>query len=206
MTDLLQTDASYKVTWQGYPILLVGTSDKNKVFHPFALAVSKNERTEDFEFIFRAVEMFSNDWKPEVLLADASEAITAAFEKVFGAPRVRIMCYFHVTENVEKFLRPLSNQKTINQIKSDMQALQNEQRRDIFDVASALFLQKWRKEQPDFTAYFEKEWLQKNSEWFEDAACGYPSTNNGLEGTNSWIKTEHTLRDRLPYASWPVFE
>ena len=91
------------MTYQGYPVLLVGTSDKNNVFHPFALAITKNEKTKDYEFIFRAVEMFSDDWKPRVLLADASEAITAAFQKVFGTPLVRIMCFLHMTQNVEKF-------------------------------------------------------------------------------------------------------
>lgn len=71
------------------------------------------------------------------------------------------MCYFHVTQNVEKFLRPLANQVTINRIKTDIQALQNAQDRETFDLASALFLEKWRQDQPAFTAYFEKEWLQK---------------------------------------------
>lgn len=42
------------------------------------------------------------------------------------------------------------------------------------------------------------QWLQKNSNWYEGVAIGYSSTNNGLESTNAVIKTEHTLRERLP--------
>lgn len=34
--------------------------------------------------------------------------------------------------------------------------------------------------------------------WYEDAAVGLPSTNNGVEATNAVIKAEHTLRVRLP--------
>lgn len=34
--------------------------------------------------------------------------------------------------------------------------------------------------------------------WYEGAAAQFPSTNNGLEGTNAWIKRAHTLRERLP--------
>ena len=34
--------------------------------------------------------------------------------------------------------------------------------------------------------------------WYESAAPGKPSTNNGLEGTNAVIKAEHTLREPLP--------
>lgn len=40
------------------------------------------------------------------------------------------------------------------------------------------------------------------SNWFEGAASGYPSTNNGIESTNSIIKKEHTLRDRLPVSQF----
>jgi len=60
----------------------------------------------------------------------------------------------------------------------------------------------WRavkdKKVKDFVEYFHAHWLQKKGLWFTGAAPGYPLTNNGLEGTNSSIKREHILRERLP--------
>ncbi|GBM65566.1 hypothetical protein AVEN_169848-1 [Araneus ventricosus] len=37
-TEGVQTDATYKLIWQGYPVLIVGSSDMNQTFHPFAMA------------------------------------------------------------------------------------------------------------------------------------------------------------------------
>ncbi|GBO13675.1 hypothetical protein AVEN_119247-1 [Araneus ventricosus] len=42
-TEGVQTDATYKLIWQGYPVLIVGSSDMNRTFHPFAIAVCNNE-------------------------------------------------------------------------------------------------------------------------------------------------------------------
>ena len=73
-----------------------------------------------------------------------------------------------------------------------------------FDGASQLFLNKWKKEkkgQPalrEFIDYFESQWLRgRYTMWYEGAAIGFPSTNNGIGATNAVIKAEHTLRQRL---------
>ena len=61
-----------------------------------------------------------------------------------------------------------------------------------------VFLKKWKAIHPDFVKYFREQWLSKNDLWFEGAAVGQPSSNNGLEFTNGVIKSEHTMRERLP--------
>ena len=48
--------------------------------------------------------MFNNDWKNDVLLVDASGAITAAFQEVFGVPRVRIMFFSRDSESGKTFM------------------------------------------------------------------------------------------------------
>ena len=52
-----------------------------------------------------------------------------------------------------------------------------------------------------FIAYFKKEWVDQNSNWFEGYNhpnnVGAPSTNNGNEPLNATIKTSETLRARL---------
>ena len=199
-SSMVQADATYKLVWQGYPILIVGTSDMNNVFHPYALAITKGDTKEDFSFIFRALHEADLEWQPSILLADGSQAITNAFLAVFHVLDVRLMCSFHFHKNVETYIRPLKH--VYAKIKADIYVLQTCSDRDMFEKASSLFLQKWRKENHDgvrdFLDYFEKEWLRNFPNWYEGAAPGYPSTNNGLESTNAIIKKEQTLRERLP--------
>jgi len=124
LTEVVQIDATYKVTWNGYPLMLVGTTDQDRAFHPFGVAVCKSEHTDDYEFIFDAFHRADLQWKPKVLLADASEAITASFRRVFGEPSVRGMCYFHVLHNIEKYLKILTKNGVCGHIKTDLAVLQ----------------------------------------------------------------------------------
>ena len=39
-TKNVHADATYKLIWQGYPVLIVGYSDADRKFHPIALSVS----------------------------------------------------------------------------------------------------------------------------------------------------------------------
>ena len=61
-SPLTRTDATYKLLWQGYPVLIVGTADANHVFHPFAVAVIKGETEKDFAFIFEALHEADLEW------------------------------------------------------------------------------------------------------------------------------------------------
>ena len=97
----LATDANYKLTWQGFPVIMVGSTDKNKSFHTFGLAVTTNETHEDFAFVFSSLKtavqsLFNRNFSPTTVLADGSDAITNGFTQVFGQPEKRIMCYAHV--------------------------------------------------------------------------------------------------------------
>jgi hypothetical protein len=110
---LAHTDATYKLIWQGFPVLIVGTSDAYKRFHPIGLAVCTNERAADFQFLFEAVCFCLTDLglpKPTSfdLVADAADAITNGFKAVFGDNFNRIMCWFHVEEAVKKRVKSVN--------------------------------------------------------------------------------------------------
>ncbi len=84
----IHADATYKLIWQGFPVLVVGTTDYDKAFHPFGLAVSSNEKTEDFEFMFKAlkkgVELIGKQpLKLSALISDASMAIKNGFKNIY---------------------------------------------------------------------------------------------------------------------------
>ena len=63
----------YKLIWLGFPVLIVGTTDKAKRFHPFGIGVTSSETSTDFAFIFHAiskgvVSLTGTKYKPEVLM------------------------------------------------------------------------------------------------------------------------------------------
>ncbi|KAB0790703.1 hypothetical protein PPYR_14849, partial [Photinus pyralis] len=205
--DKVQADATYKLVWQGYPVLIVGTSDICRKFHPLAVAVCFGEAEADFAFIFQAMKQSYMNihqmiWKPNVLLADASVAITNGFKSVFGTPARRLQCFFHVLKNVDSVIRGITEKTEIGR---DLHALQLCIDDEVFIIAENLFLKKWESKNvtnhqaiKDFINYFKKTWLGINRFWYEGACARFPSTNNGLESINATIKKEHTLRERLP--------
>lgn len=106
--QILHSDATYKLIWQGFPVLLVGTTDADRRFHPIAVCVATNEREEDFSFFFRALrnsvkQLLRIDLKPRVLICDAAKSIQNAFKSIFGCSNI-IMCWAHVRRNVVKNL------------------------------------------------------------------------------------------------------
>ena len=81
---ILQADATYKLLWLGFPVLIIGISDMNKIFHPIGIALCKDEKTADFAFIFNSLVIGINRCNlPELnhvdLLADAADSITNGF-------------------------------------------------------------------------------------------------------------------------------
>jgi hypothetical protein len=88
------------------------------------------------------------------------------------------------------------------QIWSDISSLQLAHSPENFKMATELFIKKWKqKKMPDVTTfieYMDDHWIKINSNWYEGAAPGYPSSNNALESTNNDIKNSFTFRERLP--------
>lgn len=103
----IHTDATYKLVWQGFPILIVGTTDSNRKFHPFGASVSTNERAENFSFMYRCVkdkvfELFGKEFHPEVLKCDAAFSIHNGFKDIFRLCDRIIMCWAHLRRAVDK--------------------------------------------------------------------------------------------------------
>ncbi|OAF64323.1 hypothetical protein A3Q56_07956, partial [Intoshia linei] len=170
-------NATYKLIWQGYPVLVSGTSDMNRRFHPVGLAVTTKEKTKDYEFLFKSIKlgMLQLDIAKEfnILVADASYAVT----------------------NV------LSKQDRLN-IRLDIGLLQICYSKSLFTLAKRVFIEKWSQRGPDaleFIKYFKLQWLTERIGWYEGYAINIPSTNNGLKSTNAVIKNTVTRRTRLPF-------
>lgn len=85
----INADATYKLIWQGFPVLVLGTTDMEKKFHFIGIAVCKSETEDDFAFAFNAIKnsvlkIFEIELQPKALISDAAKAIQNAFVGVFG--------------------------------------------------------------------------------------------------------------------------
>lgn len=91
-------DATYKLNWNGFPLLVLGTVDRSKRFHPICFACTATEAKDDFKFLFMAVSDAVKKYcgvvfEPKILIADAANAIRNAFLESFESAETNIMCY-----------------------------------------------------------------------------------------------------------------
>lgn len=103
-----QADATYKVNFDGYPVFLSGNSDFDRHFNPLCAAICSNEKCDDFAFVFRELkkfvkEIYREEYRPEVLVSDAADAIYNGCVAVFGGI-CRVVCWAHVFRALEKKL------------------------------------------------------------------------------------------------------
>lgn len=193
-------DATYKLVWQGFPFLVVGTVDRAKKFHPLAFALTSTESELDFKFLFVAMKstiekLHDCEFCPRVLIADGALSIRNAFNAVFNAD-VMIMCYAHVVRNVSK--RPVNNRKNMVSILNDMRYMNLASTVGEFTMLSKLFLKKYKKIEPEFAKYFQEQWLSgSHCNWFEAASIYDPSTNNNLEGIKQFFHCALHFRNNV---------
>ena len=153
----LNTDATWKMTFQGYPVFLSGTTDYAKRFHPYGLTLCLSEAFTDFAFCFEAIKKavhelaLQREFSPNVLVADGAVAITNGFTQAFGAEALekRVMCWAHMIIKVDDRLSRIENENDRREIRSDIGVLQLARNESIFAKASTLFLAKWKASSAD---------------------------------------------------------
>ena len=195
------TTTIFIVKIKGYP-LIVGTTDRTKKFHPLGLAICLTETHEDFAFIFKSLKktvqtVCNFDYRPTILIADGSAAITNGFKETFENLSHRVMCYAYVIRNIDKNMKLITNQLSRSKIKKDIDNMPLSANPDIFKESIRLFNIKWSEESV-FLEYFRIEWVDQLDGWYEGYAIGIPSTNNGLEAVNLQVKSENTFGNRTP--------
>lgn len=197
----IHADATYKVTIEKLPLIVVGTTDINKTFHLIGFIISSHQTANAYEFAFRATqnimtEVTGNAFKPEVLICDADPAIHKGWYKVFAHDTKIIMCFFHVMHNVNKYAYTSKENK--EKIKTDMQVLHLCYDEDLFDFACELFIDKWKSKEKKVIKSIEKSFMNKNKNWFIGAHFKAPKTNNALERFNGTLKLFQTDHAKKP--------
>ncbi|XP_043210565.1 uncharacterized protein LOC122375318 [Amphibalanus amphitrite] len=211
-SDVVHVDATYKLNWNGCPVLITGVTDRQGKFFPSLYSVTSTETTEDYAALLlclkESVERETNEvFRPRVVVADCCEAISNAVEAVFPQA-IRRSCWFHVKKAVDSRLRgaPEAIRKIFLQDLANLQVCLTAAE---FRWFGARMLEKWRRQWPTedgerFCRYFSTTYLQRFSVWSEGHDVASPSTNNGLEAFNGEIKKQHTMRERLPVGQFLV--
>lgn len=196
-------------TWQGFPVLVVGTTDRNKSFHPIGIAVCENEKTDDFSFMFKAIQIGlekiqQQQLTPKALVADASKAIKNGFQKIFIDNYADITCWFHMKKAIKDHITIITDEDLAAELEDDINALHLANSTELFKTAVNLFKKKYKSKQEknkqldEFLAYFDKYWLAQFPGWYLGISEDAPTTNNALESTNRTIKDGATYRELMP--------
>ena len=132
----LHADATYKLIWNGFPVLLVGATDSGHTFHPFGLAVVPNEDEDSFAFLFRTLRTLAHEINGAPLhsspvLSDAAAAIYNGFNTAKHdvdpeetSPTLRLLCWFHVAFNIKKKLHLIKSDEKREKVHSDLCLMQ----------------------------------------------------------------------------------
>uniref|UniRef100_A0A2A4J092 MULE transposase domain-containing protein n=1 Tax=Heliothis virescens TaxID=7102 RepID=A0A2A4J092_HELVI len=81
---------------RGCPVLIVGTTHKQRKFNALCLAVSTTEQKDDFKLVFKSMKdniqlLSSSAFRPTILVADAAENIQNAFNEEFEETKVHTL-------------------------------------------------------------------------------------------------------------------
>eukprot|EP00644_Phytophthora_capsici_P013333 jgi/Phyca11/115921/e_gw1.29.459.1 len=100
---VLHVDATYKLNYRGYPVIVVGISDSSRVFHLVSMFIVSGETQAIIQPTLMALRRLYNvlsghDRVVQYAMADADQAQYNAVNAVFGDnPRfISLMCFFHV--------------------------------------------------------------------------------------------------------------
>lgn len=189
LADNFHADGTYKITVQGFPLLVFGCTDMERHFHPVGMMLSTYERTDDYEAMFSAVvseirDIPGAEIKPKVLMSDAAPAIRNGFHRVFPEDDVT----YAMSKNIH--LRILIAESLIAM--EDLYQLQLSYNDEVFDDGSQIFVDKWIGLEPAFIANFETMYLQWNRFWYNGVSPRTPETNNALERFKREIKRNAT--------------
>jgi hypothetical protein len=91
---IIYSDATYKCTWNNFPVIMMGYSDKNRRFHPIIVAISSHETYKQFHFVFETWNKVNPSMDIRYLMSDAAEASFNGGKLVYPKAR-RLMCYPH---------------------------------------------------------------------------------------------------------------
>jgi hypothetical protein len=195
---MFHTDATFKLSDLGYPVISCGFTDNKRSYQVAALFIVSRRQACDYAQCFSALarlfkEVRGRSIRVDYIMGDAEEAQANAFISIPEFSRGTIlMCFFHVLYNVRKKIRHLNakQRKLILRYIMDMHFAESMAEYQRIRTAA---LVAWSAQEPlqGFANYFQQQWLDGRF-WCWQAfhtPTGYATTNNPCEVYNSSLKS-----------------
>jgi hypothetical protein len=203
---MLHIDATYKITKESYPLLMLGVSDSARTFHFLGCFIISQTTEPIIKYCISAILdaiSFTNDnllsWNPDYVMSDADPAIRRACVSLFNEKTVYLSCYFHIMKNVRENIKSLNSEQYI-MIMKDLNFLHNSRSEEMFLERYEDVNAKWRNQSLNaFAEYFATNIMCTSfSKWqVYHTPSGYAKTNNPVETFNGEFKKTYTQRKRF---------
>ena len=182
-------DGTYKLTWAGYPTIVVGFVDKAQRFHLCAAAVTFAEKDADFEWVLTKLEEACVAVDPTyadtragrtvTTMQDGADAIRNGEDLAYGPlfeQMVQLMCWSHFMRAFEKNIKTKVSKtdeeekaKVVTELKDDVRAMHYVPypfAEAFAYVAKVLFPSKWNdRGEATVVTYFLKTWTGRCIKW-----------------------------------------
>ncbi|CAF1401078.1 unnamed protein product [Didymodactylos carnosus] len=116
LSSLLQVDATFKVNWNELSLLVFGSSDSNRHFHPYGVAlISTDEAADSYMHVFQTLKQVVQSvtgivFNVAYLLGDGAKGITAAQQHEFPTAK-RLMCWAHTLRKCREHRKMVPSDK-----------------------------------------------------------------------------------------------
>ena len=178
---MFHIDGTYKITKNGFPLMVFGITDMAHTFHPIAFCVTSHESEADFSEFFNGIIKVAEDldisFNPKYFVMDACGASANAVNSCFEDVSIT-MCWFHLKMNVRKH-KHLITDEHYDEVLNDINALHFSLNESEFKSQWKEFKSKWNSKIKSFVTYFEKNWINGSFNTWQiyHSPAGYAKTD-----------------------------
>lgn len=195
---VMHVDSTFGCNSRRYPVAIIGLSDRQQHFHPLAAFIMKQETTEVWEEVIKALLQQSWEICRERLNGRIRYVVSDAADPIWGAVRevlpeaTHLMCWYHLKQAVRGQLNAVNLRELAKPVLSLLNSMHSATQQHRFEQLVDEARTTWP---PEFFAYFQREWLSNHSNWqvFRRPPA-VAMTNNCLEATHGTFK--RTLKPR----------
>lgn len=204
--QIICSDGTFRVTWQGYPFFFVGTVDAQQRYHIVAGWLLKSENKDDITVIYDKtlsyVEALASFEREQMRhsMEDNCDAIFSAVAAHLPGVENPGNCYFHLMKNVRSKKNRFTSEEAYNGFMSDLRFLAE----TTVDggLINELFDRLADKYSDDFKDWdaFQAEYVDGDKGHWQQAkfAPQQPTTNVAQESFMNTFKNNGTHRELAP--------
>uniref|UniRef100_H3GH81 MULE transposase domain-containing protein n=1 Tax=Phytophthora ramorum TaxID=164328 RepID=H3GH81_PHYRM len=204
---VLHIDATYKLTQVGYPVVVVGVSDRARRFHLLAIFIVSQQKEPQFtEVLSLLAQIFltvtGKPLRVRWAMGDADAAQWNALQDVCGGDDTFrfLVFFFHVAKKIYEKTRVL-DAGVASMVLRHLHELHFARSEAEFRQQLEEVQEEWLKlpELTSFVSYFNTVWLNEMMWRWQcyHTPSGFAATNNPVETYNASIKRDVTLRRKL---------